>query len=1048
MKRLMYLFLLGVLLLSLGSSNAFGQATASATIQGTITDKSGAVVSGAEVVAKNKATDITRATSSDETGSYRFELLPAGTYTVTVTKTGFGPVAQTIEILVGQTATVNAELKPGAASELIEVTSEAPVVDLAKTDVSQNITPKEVEDLPMVGRDVANLAYLAPGVKATDSYDPTKNRYAILSVNGDGGRNVNVTVNGVDNKDNTVGGPVMQLPLEAVQEFQISTQRFSAVNGRSEGAAINMITKPGTNLYHGSVFGYFRNTNLNTDEKDPNGDGTTSKSHPDYTRQQFGGSVGGPFKKDKLFGFFAIEREREHQAQAEDPTSFSELTLAQTNGLAAQPSATIPRPFFEWRYNGRTDWVINPKNSVYLSYTSQVNNSLNDQSNGTGDLTNGNFTKNHLIVGNVTWNSLLSNTTVNQVTLGYQYWNNLIASNISAPLVTFPSASFGTNTNVPQQSYQKKWQFKDDFSKTIGRHTLKSGVDFINNPIEGGFFEFSSTLEIDFAKNPSVILGDPATYPQGFGTAGLITGMTIANGNPYFNVATKQLGLYGQDDWKVNNRLTLNVGIRWDKDFNFIGGSDIKNSRTYLELLAINNPISNPYVSKIAHDDNKDFSPRVGFAYDLTGRGKHVVRGGYGLYFGDVFQNIPLFLEQMSNPTVFQTVLSLTNASDAVPGTGKNLGQWQYGVDPLPTIPPPSTQLAVGSVGRLMDPNYRNPMTEEFNGGYSWALNSNTAIEVEYTHVLGLHENKTINIDQKVPVNGVCCTRPLDAAFAAAGQPRLNSVRNEESIGRSHYDGTNFTFRQRVTHRFQVYANYTLAWAYSYDGGGGSFRNYPRNAYAPFAPYEWGPSPNDERHHVTVSGIVDLPKGFQLSPILQFGSARPYNLTNSYNTLNTGGGTGTAVLVPTGSITDYLYGTNYIAAFVPAYCTANPGTKCQANGTAQAQLNLQNCFYGTCATQLGIPLSPLTISKYDPLRGDPFFELDMRLAKNIKFGDRMNLQLLAQAFNLTNRANYGNNFGLNVADPSTFGHPVGFINPSSTIIPRALWGELGVRFTF
>jgi outer membrane receptor protein involved in Fe transport len=1048
MKRLTYFLLLGVLLLSLGSGKAFGQATASATIQGTITDKSGAVVTGAEVVVKNKATDIARTTSSDETGSYRFELLPAGTYTVTVTKTGFGPVAQTIEILVGQTAAVNAELKPGAASELIEVTSEAPVVDLAKTDVSQNITPKEVEDLPMVGRDVANLAYLAPGVKATDSYDPTKNRYAILSVNGDGGRNVNVTVNGVDNKDNTVGGPVMQLPLEAVQEFQISTQRFSAVNGRSEGAAINMITKSGTNLYHGSVFGYFRNTNLNTDEKDPNGDGTTSNSHPDYTRQQFGGSVGGPFKKDKLFGFFAIEREREHQAQAEDPTSFSELTLAKTNGLAAQPSATIPRPFFEWRYNARTDWVINPKNSVYLSYTSQVNNSLDDQSNGTGDLTNGNFTKNHLIVGNLTWNSLLSNSTVNQFTLGYQYWNNLIASDISAPLVTFPSASFGTNTNVPQQSYQKKWQFKDDFSKTIGRHTFKSGVDFINNPIEGGFFEFSSTLEIDFAKNPSVILGNPSTYPQGFATPGLITGMTIANGNPYFNVATKQLGLYGQDDWKVNNRLTLNLGLRWDKDFNFIGGSDIQNSRTYLELVAINSPISNPYVRKIARDDNKDFSPRLGFAYDLTGRGKHVVRGGYGLYFGDVFQNIPLFMEQMSNPTVFQTVLSLTTASDPVPGTGKNLGQWQYGVDPLPTIPAPSTQLAVGSVGRLMDPNYRNPMTEEFNGGYSWELNSNTAIEVEYTHVLGLHENKTINIDQKVPVNGVCCTRPLDAAFAAAGQPRLNSVRNEESIGRSHYDGTNFTFRQRVTHRFQVYANYTLAWAYSYDGGGGSFRNYPRNAYAPFAPYEWGPSPNDERHHVTVSGIVDLPKGFQLSPILQFGSARPYNLTNSYNTLNTGGGTGTAVLVPTGSITDFLYGTNYIAAFVPAYCTANPGTTCQADGTAKAQLNLQNCFYGTCATQMGIPLSPLTISKYDPQRGDPFFELDMRLAKNIKFGDRMNLQLLAQAFNLTNRANYGNNFGLNVADPTTFGHPVGFINPSSTIIPRALWGELGLRFTF
>src|SRR5439155_132073 len=298
MKRLAYVLLVGVLLLSLGSGNAFAQATASGTIQGTVTDKSGAVVSGAQIVAKSKATDSTRAAATDDTGYFRFELLPVGIYTVTVSKTGFASVAETIEILIGQTVTVNVELKTGSMSEIIEVTGEAPLVDQLKTDVSQTITPKEVEDLPMVGRDVANLAYLAPGVKAADSYDPTKNRYAILSVNGDGGRNVNVTVNGVDNKDNTVGGPVMQLPLEAVQEFQISTQRFSAVNGRSEGAAINMITKSGTNVYHGSIFGYFRDTNLNTDEKVPTGTGPTPahpdgtiSTHPDYSRQQFGGSI-------------------------------------------------------------------------------------------------------------------------------------------------------------------------------------------------------------------------------------------------------------------------------------------------------------------------------------------------------------------------------------------------------------------------------------------------------------------------------------------------------------------------------------------------------------------------------------------------------------------------------------------------------------------------------------------------------------------------------------------------------------------------------------
>ncbi len=297
MKRLAYVLLVGVLLLSLGSIKAFAQATASGTIQGTVTDKSGAVVSGAQVVAKSEATDTTRTATSNDTGYYRFELLPVGVYTVTVSKAGFASVSETMEILIGQMTTVNAELKPGATSEIIEVTSEAPLVDQLKTGVSQNITPSEVEELPLLGRDVANLAYLAPGVKATDSYDPTKNRYAILSVNGQSGRNVNVTINGVDNKDNTVGGPVMQLPLEAVQEFVISTQRFSAANGRSEGAAINLITKAGSNKYHGSAFGFFREQQFNA----ANVFEQQSGQKGPYSRQFFGGSVGGPLVKDKLF---------------------------------------------------------------------------------------------------------------------------------------------------------------------------------------------------------------------------------------------------------------------------------------------------------------------------------------------------------------------------------------------------------------------------------------------------------------------------------------------------------------------------------------------------------------------------------------------------------------------------------------------------------------------------------------------------------------------------------------------------------------------------
>jgi outer membrane receptor protein involved in Fe transport len=898
---------------------------------------------------------------------------------------------------------------------------------VAKTGVSTQITPSEVQELPMIGRDVANLAYLAPGVKATDSYDPTKNRYAILSVNGSDGRDVNVTVNGVDNKDNTVGGPVMQLPLEAVQEFQIGTQRFSAENGRSQGAAINMITKSGTNQYHGSLFGFFRNSALDTDEKDPDGLGGTTNSHPDYSRQQFGGSIGGPLIKDRLFTFFAYERERESQQLAVTGTTYPELVLAHDAGFTdAQPVTAIPRPFYETRYNGRMDFTINSKNTAYLSYSSQANNSENDQSDGAGDLTNGNFTVNHLQLANLTWNSVVSPTMVNQFTFGFQYWNNLIASRYNLPLITFPDAKFGTNTNVPQQSYQSKWQFKDDISKTIGKHTFKAGADYIWNPVEGGFFEFSSTLELDFASDPSVLLATP----QGFSTPGAVTSMTIANGNPYFLAATKQLGLYAQDDWKVTPRLTVNLGLRWDKDFNMIGAEAIPNSRTYQELVALNSPFSNPYVSSLPHDDNKDFSPRVGFAYDLTGAGKHVLRGGFGLYFGNVFQNIPLFMEQMANPTIFQTLFTVNDPTGLVPGTAIPLGSWRYGIDPMPTIAPPSSQLNPGSTGRLIDPNYRNPVSEEFNFGYSWAVSPAGVFEAEFTHVQNLHENRTININQRVPVAGACCTAPLDPDFAASTQPRLASVRDEQSIGRSRYDGINFSFRQRMSHHFSMQANYTLSWAYGYDSGGGPttiFRNYPRLATNPFASYEWGPSTNDERHHVAISGIVELPWGLQLSPILQFGSARPYNVTNSSNTLNTGGGRAIAVVVPKSSPNAYT-------TFSQEDFGGDP---------AVANVAAQNCFCG-----LNGSAADCTIAKYDPLRGDPFFQLDMRLAKNFKIGEHLNLQILAQAFDLTNRANYGNNYNADISTLTTFGHPAGFINPSSSVLPRSLWSEFGVHLTF
>ena len=1054
MKKLIYLFLIGVFLLSLGSGNAFAQATASAALQGTIVDQSDAAIKSAKVEITSKEQGWTRNTETTDTGFYRFELLPAGSYSIKVNASGFSAAeAKDVVLQVGATTTQHFTLKPGALSEVIEVTSAVPLVDQQKTDVSTNITPQQIQELPLIGRDIADLAYLSPGVKAADSYDPTKNRYSILSVNGQGGRNVNVTVNGVDNKDNTVGGPVMQLPAEAVQEFQISTQRFSAVNGRSEGAAINVITKSGSNSYHGSAFGFFRDRALNAAQKLPDpGNNTFVYSTPPYSRQWFGGSIGGPIKKDKVFAFFAIERQREHTAIAEQPSALTQLNLV--TSLGAQPAATVPTPFFENRIAGRLDWTINSKHSIYLSVATQANNSLNDQSDGTFDLTEGNFTKNHLQIANVTLNSLFSPTLLNQFTVGWQYWNNLIDSNTRTPLVTFPDAQFGTNTNVPQESIQRKWQFKDDLSKTVGRHTFKTGFDYIWTPFMGGFFEFNPTLEIDFNDDPSCILGvapnattpgcgPGGNFPNGFATAGAVGSMSIALGDPHFIIKdAKQLGLYFQDDWKMTRRLTVNLGIRWDKDYDFVGGSDIANSRTFQELQAAApfSPLAASLVAKKASDYNKNFSPRVGFAYDLAGHGNHVLRAGYGMYYGNTFQNIPLFMEQQSNQTIFQTAFAISG-SDTVPGTGIPLDQWHYGVDPLPTIPPPSSTLNSGATGRLMDPNYRNPVTQEWNAGYAWSLTSKSVFEAEYVHVLGLHENKTINLDPKIPIDPtnittrsvtedaagapVCSAascgfyRPLDAAFTAAGVPVLGSVRNEESIGRSRYDGLNISYRQRGFHKVDLIANYTLSKAQGYDQDGGSFRYYPRDPQHPFSPFEYGPSFNDERHHVTIAGTVNLPWGMSFSPVLQAGSARPYLVTASFNELNLSGGSSAgALIVPNSDPTNF---------------------KAMAGASGAAKLAAVQCYYsGSCH-----------VVPYNSLRGDPYFNVDARLAKNIKLGEGRILQLAFQGFNLFNHANYGNNYDNVVTTTSTtFGRPVGFINPTSSVLPRAFTAEFGARFTF
>ncbi len=1003
-----FLLIAIVALFGLLASNTFAQLTATASLQGRVLDKSGAAIPGAEVKVSSRATGFTRTGASNSEGLYNFDLLQAGIYEVRVSSKGFATSAiQNVELSVGQSTRLDATLTVSAQAEVITVEATGAQIDTTKTDVSRAITPSEVQNLPLNGRDFANLAFLAPGAKPVNSYDPTKNRISIFGINGSAGRNVNITVNGIDNKDNTVGGPVMQLPLEAVEEFNISTQRFSAANGRSEGAAVNVITKSGTNQLHGSLFLFERDTSLTANDV-LNGSNPT----PEISRQQYGGSFGAPVIKDKTFVFFTIERTRENTALGVTTDNLKELNLLTT--LGAVPSASIPTPYRDQRYNGRLDHRFNEKHNAFVSYNSQANRGDNDQAGSNDDLTAGNFTTNQLILANVTLNSVLKPTVVNSFTFGHQYWNNLIDATKYTPRVVFPAVNFGTNGNVPQQSFQRKWQFRDDISINKGRHTFKMGVDFVNEPKLGGFFTTPITLNLTFQDNPSVITTNKTLYPQSFATPGAITAMTASSGDSYFNVKDgKMFGVYFQDDFKVSKRLSLNLGVRWDVDLHLQGDNVQAQERTYQQLKAVGSPFAG-----IPHTDKNNFSPRVGLAYDLTGGGKHIVRAGWGIYYGQTFINLPLFALQQANATVFTQTLSLNSSGfgDAgagiVPSTGKPLSLFRYGVDPLPAIPAGLPTLVDGAVGRLVDPSFANPYNHQFNAGYEWQIDNVNSIEVNYIHILGLREAKRQNINPLRPDQGN--TRPYDALFRAAKLPVLGQIVVESSIGRSRYDAMNVTYKRRLAKHFSINTNYVLSQAKAYAGGPAAFGNAASNPAYLFDPSDFGPAPNDERHRWVVSGIWMLPYGIQFAPIMQVASARPYNPTQGTNWRGSGNSNGATRAVVFTNQPDNLTATKGLSA---------------------------------ATIRAGIADGSLTQLTYNSLRGQAFFQLDLRASKSFIFKERQKLEFIGQFFDLTNRANYGGTFQGNIRS-ALFGQPIGYATPGSVNSSKSFSAELAVQYRF
>ena len=997
-------------------SMAFSQAS-TADIIGAVLDQNGAAVAGANVTVSNTATGLKREAVTADTGDYSISQLPPGDYEVKVGATGFSTsVVQKVSLAVGQRQTLNVTLKPGSVSEVITVTSEAPLVETTKSEIGAAVSPLEVKELPILDRNFAGLTYIIPGVRPAEGFDPTKTRVGNFSSNGGDGRAVDVNVDGGDNKDNVVGGMLQAYTLEGIQEFNVVTDRYTAESGRSVATIINVITKSGTNAFHGSLFGLFISPTFNKENFF-----TGEKGSPQH-RYHFGGSAGGPIVKDKFFFFGAYEQKREPTKIGVDADTFTELSLLPL----AKPVQELPTNYLDHLLTLKFDYRKSSKQSMYFRYGRQrwtvPNDQLGDPFNSDGSGGTGNTNQFHDFV--LSHNYTISPTKVNSFTFHFQDSVNQISANplnsfelpiagggtTTNPEICFfgacgdglPEFEIGNNINVPQQTLIRKYQFRDDFSWTRGRHNMKFGGNWIYNAKLGGNFFFAGTgYQMFFATKPSDIQPTCPTF-NCTGDAMGLTELLFTGGQGDFSQRPHQLAFYYQDDFKVTPHLTLNLGVRWDANIGFLGqqltGDPLTSNRVALvmrQVIAANPTAAEAqdglnFIKSVWGDESalrrttaswKEFQPRFGFAWDPNGNGKLVIRGGYGIAFDQIFQNLTLFGLQLSNRFIYTTVLDCTGA----PGGGcPDFATYRPFVDPLPAPPAFSTDLPFGSSPvRINDPHLTDPYAQQWSLGGAWEFRPDWAFSVDFYHVLGIHEQRALNANPRIrttcdPAYGGnvadprCVsgtgTRFFDAAFEAAGvgAGRIGEIRKLTANNRSRYDGINFVLRKRYSHNFTMQASYVLSWSRAWGGvptasylGTGARVDFRDQ----FKAGEYGSTPFDERHRLVFSGVFDLPHGFEIAPIFQAASARPYTFQAGVD----------------------------------------------VNGDGVTNLNDRACV-GSTAQNAIVTRACQQVSPYT-LRGDPLAQLDVRFAKAFHFHkEQMALRLYWEIYNLFNTKNFGNNF--------------------------------------
>jgi hypothetical protein len=652
-------FMVFALFAFLLSSLAFGQTTvATGSIVGTITDPTGAIVSGAKVTVTNLGTNEVINLSTNSSGAYNSGALAPGNYKVQVTQKGFSTVTENVVVQVGNTATVNLKLALGQESTVVEVQGSTLAVNTEQAEVQGVLTSEQIENLPVNGRNFLDLAQLEPGVQIQDgqNFDPTKAGYSSISFGGRFGRTARIEVDGVDVSDETVGTTTQDIPASAIGEFQLGQSSLDLSNDLTSSGAVNVTTKSGTNQYHGEAFGLFRDRSVG-------GASTPGGGSLPFQRSQYGGSLGGAVIKDKLFFFADGERIKQD--------SFAPVLLgAPFSGLSGGFSV----PFRDDELLGRVDYNLGHNARAFYRYDYFKNSLPSDFGLGYSVYDNKDITRTHVV--GVDFNT---GSFTHTVRFSYMKFQNQIVdatsgnsalpdSGLGVEISSSPSGLWlGPNLLAPQSTPQSNHQIKYDGSKSIRSHILRYGVSF--NHIQGGGFadfygtapRFSNTISANGGTVPTCVGtfaapcagssaafaaagpnpgGDtnPLNYPVqnvrfgdglGFSTLSPALGFPAGGLGP-----DNRIGLYIGDSWKVKSNFTLSLGLRYDRD----------TGRTDSDLPAIP-AINNAFAGfgNPVKQANKNFAPQFGFAWDPAKNGKTVVRGGIGLYYENVIYNNVLF---------------------------------------------------------------------------------------------------------------------------------------------------------------------------------------------------------------------------------------------------------------------------------------------------------------------------------------------------------------------------------------------------------------------